>query len=278
MHLLRAEGCSMNERNARQAFLGDDSQEVLSGSTVAIVGNCGGGSHIAQQLAHIGVGQIILIDPDATEPVNLNRMIGSCPADACERVPKTAVLKRLIQSINPQLRVTELPQIWQDCAPRLRGCDVVFGCVDGYEVRSELEAYCRRFLVPYIDIGMDVVGLESGYAISGQVITSLPSRACMWCTGFLTKSLLAQEAVRYGDAGPRPQVVWPNGVLASAAVGVAMRLLTPWNTAPIIPYLEYDGTRQLLTASSRLAHIDIARCPHYPADQVGDPLWGRPRS
>jgi hypothetical protein len=265
----------MNGRNARQVFLGDDSQAVLSGSTIAIVGNCGGGSHVAQQLAHIGVGQIILIDPDTTDLVNLNRMIGSCPTDGREHVPRTAVLKRLIQAINPEVNVIALPQKWQDCAIHLRGSHIVFGCVDGYQLRGELEAYCRRFLIPYIDVGMDVASLETSYAISGQVITSLPSRACMWCMGFLTNNLLAHEAAHYGDAGPRPQVVWPNGVLASAAVGVAMRLLTPWNTESTIPYLEYDGTRQLLSASPRLAHIDAARCSHYPADQVGDPMWGR---
>jgi hypothetical protein len=40
------------------------------------------------------------------------------------------------------------------------------------------------------------------------------------------------EAEKYGAAGSRPQVVWPNGVLASTAVGLAVQLLTPWHPKP----------------------------------------------
>jgi hypothetical protein len=39
---------------------------------------------------------------------------------------------------------------------------------------------------------------------------------------------LAAEAARHGDAGGRPQVVWPNGALASTAVGLAVDLVTGW--------------------------------------------------
>jgi molybdopterin-synthase adenylyltransferase len=263
----------MNGRSARQRFLGKDSAEVLRRSSVAIIGNCGGGSHVAQQLAHIGIGRFALVDPDITQDVNLNRMIGSCPADAVSKTEKTAVLDRLIRSIQPDAEVVPLTLKWQECAVALRGCDIVFGCVDGYEARSELEAYCRRFLIPYIDIGMDVTPFGNSVAISGQVITSFPGRPCMWCMGFLTKDLLAREAQQYGAAGPRPQVVWPNGVLASVAVGTAIRLLTPWNTEPVCPFLEYDGNRQIVAASSRLAHISARGCPHYAAAEVGDPFW-----
>jgi molybdopterin/thiamine biosynthesis adenylyltransferase len=206
-------GVSMNARKARQGFLGPDSTEVLANARVGIVGNCGGGSHVAQQLAHVGIGHFVLIDPDVTEDPNLNRMIGSTPDDAATARLKTEVMERMIRGINSGAAVTRLNCRWQKCAEPLRECDVVFGCVDGYMTRSELEAYCRRFLLPYIDIGMDVTQVEDFYAVTGQIVTSLPGRACFRCMGFLTEALLAQEAARYGDAGPRPQVVWPNGVL-----------------------------------------------------------------
>lgn len=265
----------MNERNARQGFLGATSTEVLAHARLGVVGNCGGGSHVAQQLAHVGVGHFVLIDPDVTEEPNLNRMIGSTPQDAADRRPKTAVIERMIHAINPGAEVASLNSLWQECALELRDCDVVFGCVDGYITRSELEAYCRRFLLPYIDIGMDVTRFEGFYALTGQVVTSLPDRVCLRCMGFLTDELLAQEAARYGDAGARPQVVWPNGVLASVAVGIAIRLLCPWNSEPVCPYLMYDGNRQVLTPSPRLAYAAARCCGHYPAQGVGDPLWAR---
>ena len=58
---------------------------------------------------------------------------------------------------------------------------------------------------------------EKGFLISGQVILSMPGHPCMRCCGFITDERLKQEAERYGAAGARPQVVWPNGVLASTA-------------------------------------------------------------
>ncbi len=263
----------INERSARQGFLGPRSDEILSDATVAIVGNCGGGSHIAQQLAHVGIGNFFLVDPDIVEEVNLNRMIGSIPEDARRDRFKTDVIHRLIKGVNPDLTVTVLKSKWQASAIHLRGCDIVFGCVDGYETRSELEAYCRRFLIPYVDVGMDVSRFSDRYTITGQVITSIPGKACMWCMGFLTEALLAEEAGQYGAAGARPQVVWPNGVLASLAVGIGVRLLSPWSNDPIVPYLVYDGNRQSVTGSSRLMHIDPLKCVHYPIEAVGDPLW-----
>lgn len=256
----------------RQSFLGIKGQRNLEEAVVGIVGNCGGGSHVAQQLAHIGIRRFRLVDPDRTSIVNLNRMVGSVPDDAvCERW-KTDVLARMIRSINPNAEVVGLNTSWQLSGQELRSCDVIFGCVDGFGTRAELEAFARRFLIPYVDIGMDVADLGDRFAISGQVIASIPGRPCMWCMGFLTDDVVAQEAQKYGAGGPKPQVVWPNGMLASAAVGIGVALLTGW-TDTSVPFLELDGNRNLLRASSRLGTCSGKTCPHYPVEEVGDPFW-----
>lgn len=59
----------------RQSFLGENSVQILTNATVAVVGLGGGGSHVAQQLAHLGFGNFILIDPDKIELPNLNRTV-----------------------------------------------------------------------------------------------------------------------------------------------------------------------------------------------------------
>ena len=59
-----------------------------------------------------------------------------------------------------------------------------------------------------------------------------PGGPCLRCCGLITDKRLEQEAERYGAAGERPQVVWPNGVLASTAVGLLAQLLTPWFPRP----------------------------------------------
>jgi molybdopterin/thiamine biosynthesis adenylyltransferase len=266
---------AMND-SSRQSFLGPSAEAEFNGQKIAIIGLCGGGSHIAQQLAHIGFMRFLVCDHDHVEDSNLTRMIGSRPSDAIAAEKKTAVIERLIKEINPQAHIEKVPSRWQDAAMLLRDCSIVFGCVDKLLARDELERFCRRFLIPYIDIGMDVHSSSQGFAISGQVTISLPNHPCMRCMGILRDSDLAKEQARYGDAGGRPQVVWPNGLLASAAIAQFMALILPWakDLKPQL-LLEYDGNRQQLRESSKLRFLDSASCPHYDGNmELGDPFFG----
>jgi hypothetical protein len=155
------------------------------------------------------------------------------------------------------------------------GCDIVFGCVDGFAERRELEICCRRYMIPLVDVGMDVhMADDEATRMGGQVILSMPGSPCMTCLGFLNEANLAHEAQRYGDAGARPQVVWPNGVLASTAVGIAVDLLTDWTLKLRGPvYLSYNGNDGTVTCHPRLTYFQGGDCPHFPQDQVGDPLF-----
>ena len=84
---------------------------------------------------------------------------------------------------------------------------------------------------------------------------------------------LAKEAQRYGVAGSRPQVIWPNGVVASTAIGILVDLLTDWTKSLRAPvYLSYDGNRGTIVENSRLKYAP-ALCQHYPLTQVGAPVF-----
>jgi hypothetical protein len=121
---------------------------------------------------------------------------------------------------------------------------------------------------------MDVHELSGEFSISGQVMLSMPSKPCMRCLGLVTDDGLAKEAARYGAAGGKPQVVWPNGTLASVAVGFFMKIVTPWETQKATPLLlEYDGDVQTVTPSNKLAYLP-AHCKHFVSlDELGDPFW-----
>lgn len=269
--------------NSRQSFLGPKAADELEWLQVGIVGLCGGGSHIAQQLAHIGFKHFLLCDFDHVETSNLTRMIGSRPSDADESEKKTVVIRRMVTDISPLASVHLVESRWQNQAEQLRSCSVIFGCVDSLAARNELEQFCRRFLIPYIDLGMDVHTTSSGFSISGQVAMSLPDQPCMRCMSILRDADLVKEYQRYGAAGGRPQVVWPNGVLASAAVGQLMGLILPWSKdqQPSL-LLEYDGNRQCVFESAKLSYLQNTICSHFPAGQgLGDPFYigfGRPVS
>lgn len=261
-------------RYDRQSFLGIDSDERLAAATIGIVGLGGGGSHIVQQLSHVGVGGMICVDPDIVEDTNLNRLIGGTLHDVAKARLKTEIAERMIKGLVASPRFRAMPSKWQDATEALAECDIIIGGLDSYRERSELEAFCRRLMIPYIDMGMDVHEVGDHFSISGQVVLSSPGRPCLWCLGILTKPGLEVEAKNYGAAGGKPQVVWPNGVLASLATGLVVQLITPWMPNPIdSAYLEFDGNRHQVATSNRLKAIDGRPCGHYPADQTGDPLF-----
>jgi len=61
-----------------------------------------------------------------------------------------------ILSIRRAATVETFPCPWLEQPEPLRACDIVFGCVDAFAERRELEIACRRHLVPLIDISTDV--------------------------------------------------------------------------------------------------------------------------
>ncbi len=84
----------------------------------------------------------------------------------------------------------------------------------------------------------------------------------------------AAKGRKSGAAGGKPQVVWPNGVLASTAVGLVMQMLTPWFETPRdSAYLEYDGNIGTISPSYRVNLLAGRECPHYPVSERGDPLF-----
>jgi hypothetical protein len=260
------------ERYSRQSFLGASAENMISQCIIGIVGLGGGGSHIVQQLAHIGFQSFILYDDDVVEESNLNRLIGATSADVRAETPKLHLAKMMIYGLQPKASVRGFACKWQKKPEPLRECQIVFGCVDSYKGREEIEIACRRYLMHYIDIGMDVHGKEKP-VIGGQVILSSPGGLCMKCMGFLTDDKLAQEAALYGNAGHRPQVVWPNGVLASTAVGLAVDLVTNWTRrSRSYAYLVYDGNEATIKESITLRNRRSDICSHFSASDVGDPI------
>lgn len=264
------------DRYSRQSFLGENSEELISASRIGIPGLGGGGSHIVQQLAHVGFKKFVLYDSDLSESSNLNRTVGMTVADVEAKREKLKIAGRLIKGLHSDAEIIAIPSRWQDDPIPLRKCDIIIGCVDGFDERRQLETTARRYLIPYIDIGLDVHHVPpQAPRMAGQVILSLPGNPCLTCLGFLTEEKLAKEAAKYGSAGHHPQVIWANGVLASTAVGIAIDLITGWTkTTAQAVYLLYDGNTGLVQPHPRLKFTDLNKpCVHFPLSTIGDPAF-----
>ncbi|MCP2337966.1 ThiF family adenylyltransferase [Actinomadura rupiterrae] len=117
------------DRHDRQirAF-GRHGQHRLRATTAAVVGAGGIGSLIAQGLAHLGIGRLIVVDPDVVEATNLNRLAGATPDDARDGTPKAEAAARTVRRI-PVRAMTETildTDVWLS----LRCADLIFGAVD----------------------------------------------------------------------------------------------------------------------------------------------------
>ncbi len=263
----------MNSLYSRQSFLGPDSEAMIADCRLGIIGLGGGGSHIVQQAAHLGIKHYVIYDPQDIEDTNLNRLVGATLADV--GAPKTSVAERVIFGLHPSADIVTRTMRWQDDPePYLRACDIIIGCVDGTQERLELEALARRYIIPLIDIGMDVHVIQpESPRMAGQIILSMPGGPCLKCFGAIPEDNVVQNA--YGEAGGRPQVVWANGILASTAIGMLVDLITNWSqTLSSLPYLQYDGNAHTVLPHVRLSHMPPnSVCPHFPLGKVGPPIF-----
>ena len=173
------------DRHDRQirAF-GHDGQRRLGAATAAVVGAGGIGSLLVQGLAHLGIGRLIVIDPDCVEPTNLNRLAGATAADAQDGVSKVEVAARAVTGIDPDIPVHAIQNsiLNTDAWMTLRCADLLFGAVDGHAPRWALNALAVQYARPYIDTGAEITAHESGTLdVSGHVATVTPGGPCLLC-------------------------------------------------------------------------------------------------
>ncbi len=151
-------------RNRETVSIAD--QFRLSSSRVAVVG-CGGlGGYLIEQLARLGVGTLVVIDPDVFEEHNLNRQLLSSPAHL--GVAKVDVARDRVAAVNPAVEVIAHRVAFSRANGRelLGGCSAVLDGLDSVVVRRELSAACGELRIPLVH------GAIAGWY--GQIALQLP--------------------------------------------------------------------------------------------------------
>jgi molybdopterin/thiamine biosynthesis adenylyltransferase len=133
----------------------------------AVVIGCGGlGGYVIEELARLGVGNLVLIDSDVIEEHNLNRQILSTAA-VLNR-PKVDVAWERVRAINPAVNVTPLKTVFfhENGRELVKGADVVMDGLDTITDRLELAQICHELSIPVVH------GAIGGWY--GQIATQLP--------------------------------------------------------------------------------------------------------
>ncbi len=146
--------------------ISNSKQLRLFRSTAVVIG-CGGlGCYLIEEMARLGIGNIMMLDPDTFEEHNLNRQLYSSPNLLGHS--KAAVAAARVREINPAITVTALQIEFSSDNARelLNGADIVLDGLDSFTTRRMLAAVCRELQIPLVH------GAIGGWY--GHVATQLP--------------------------------------------------------------------------------------------------------
>lgn len=141
-------------------LLGHGSLERLRAAHVCVVGTGGVGSWTVEGLARSGVGALTLIDLDDVCVTNVNRQLPALDGQIGR--PKIAVLAERVRLINPECRVTEVPDFFTaataeamlGAAPGESGrFDCLVDAIDGTANKALLIAECVRRGILCVTVG-----------------------------------------------------------------------------------------------------------------------------
>lgn len=250
----------------------------LASARVAVIGISGGGSHVVLQLAHQGIGTLIPVDDDTIDETNLGRVVGAEVADI-DKTLKVDLAERIANAVDPDIIVDKVNGRFPSSAAilALKSADIVVACVDTFRTREAINVFCRRYMIPLIDIGMSIqTHREQLVRADGQVIVSMPGYPCMRCW-FLTDAVLKKEQIerpagydRNPDALGEPQVVSMNGVLASEACNCVLDMLTGYSGGERGPrFWQYDGGSGQI--ERHVLPSGRSNCPACAEARAGDP-------
>lgn len=223
------DGSSSPRYDRQLRAFGAKGQRIIEQLNVAIIGLGGTGSVVAEQIAHLGVKNFVLVDPDVIEESNLNRLVGARASDV--GYSKTEVTKRLIHNVQPTARIeTKTDSVLKmSVALELTDVDFLFCCTDSHGSRAVLNQIAYQYYVPCIDLGITIAAERSVVShVFGRVQMLAPGLGCLICGGILNPEEIRRDLLNdferksdpyiSGIREPQPSVISLNSTVASLAV------------------------------------------------------------
>lgn len=203
----------------RQSLLfGPAGQAILAGAKVAIVGAGGVGMLLVQALARLGVGHLVVIDPDRVDPSNLPRLPEATRLDGMAyldhdgvppwlrrvarrfAVPKVRVARRIARRANHRVTFQGVAGdvADDDVARRITDCDFIFLAADTMLARSIVNQIAHQYLIPTLQVGSKPV-IEKGTGkvldVFAVVRTLGTEPGCLACNELIDPVRLSEEAL-----------------------------------------------------------------------------------
>lgn len=236
-------------------WFGDRGQHRLGRMKVGVVGAGGVGLPLITMLGRLGVGTIVVVDPDRVEDTNLPRLPEATQLDAMMPLRKLAgrpdadrhypaiariadrlsaskirLAKRAIKRANPRANFVGIMSnvATHSAAKELIDCDYMFLAADSHLARMVTNAIAHQFLIPMVQIGTRI-DVHSATGSVGDIRTNirpvLPGTGCLRCNQLISPSKIQEESVddlerersRYVDEVPAPSVITFNTWAASRA-------------------------------------------------------------
>lgn len=180
---------------------------TLNRLRAVVIGVSGTGSIVAEALARLGFGEVILIDHDHIETKNLNRILNSTLADTKAGRPKVEMFAEAINRIRDIAFAKPINAsiLTREAVLAAAGADVIFSCVDTHQARMVADLIATIFLIPLIDVGVKIPTRsdgDGGRAIAdvvGRIDYVKPGGSTLGDRGVYTPETLHAEYLRQAD-------------------------------------------------------------------------------
>ncbi|MEM0160128.1 MAG: HesA/MoeB/ThiF family protein [Thermoplasmata archaeon] len=235
------------DRYSRQILLdkiGAKGQSKLADAKVAVIGLGGTGGLIAQLLARLGVGTLIIVDPDYVSLDNLHRQLLFREEDVGKL--KVEVAANFLASINSDIKIEKVYQQFSalNAETIVNKVDIVMDGTDNFLTRFIINDACVKLNKPWV--------YTAAISYYGTVMPIIPGKtACLRC---LIRDLPVEEQ-KCSEIGVLNTVP---SMIASIAVSVSIKILLGYEIKNEMYYI--DGWNIDLDKIQVLRNDDCQAC------------------
>jgi hypothetical protein len=244
--------------------------------SAAVVGLGGIGSVAAEGLARLGVGHLILVDPDRVETTNLNRLQGASLTDVGAYKVDVAARNLKAYMGNGLVIDTHKDTIYvEGVKTALKDADFLIGCVDNHAARYFLNRFAVQYLIPYFDGATRIIPKDKDVSVSMRLGVVIPSvTTCMHC-GFIEyyderevfldfasegmrETLKRGGYIKNNESIPNPAVYPQNMIVSGFLLLEFINMISGYKPVYHNVYLDYSDGK--MTASEYLRARREGRC------------------